>query len=86
MRLIHRNAIYQPQISTLEPREQEFINIYQSKQRHFCSLIVSPIHKLFISQCPPQDSVQADRSYLRESKLKQLLELKISIKDRDIIY
>ena len=52
MRLIDRGAIYQPQLPTLELREPEITNMYQSKLRRSCPSIAYLVRKPFKSKIP----------------------------------
>ena len=52
MRFIDRGAAYQPQLPTLELREQEIMNMYQSKPKRSCSLTASLVRKPFTSKIP----------------------------------
>ena len=55
MRIIDRAATFQMQLPTLELREKEIMNMYQSKPGRSCRFRVSRIRKPYIPQCSRQE-------------------------------
>lgn len=59
MGFINRAAISQPQLPTLELREQEIMNMYQNKPRCSCFLTACLVRKPDSCRCLCQDIGQA---------------------------
>ncbi len=74
MGFIERATISQPQLSTLELREQEIMNMYQNKPRCSCFLTAFLVRKPDSCQCLCQDIGQVaggSHPYLTNSRSQQ---------------